>query len=125
MFSKTRLLLVVTALTACVLLSCSENAVTPEGQGTADSRAEPWIYGYCYRGSPPPGIFYPAEGVHVWCIYDGDYTDEDGRYDLDMNGADPPEYVTISAQVGNLTPYPSETILYLGGTQRGPDFYFP
>jgi hypothetical protein len=112
-----------TVAVALVVFGCSNDAVTPEGQGTADSRIPYYIEGHCFKGDPPPGLFEPYEGVHVWCAYDDDYTDENGKYVLDMSG-EYPQWMWIHAQVGNLTPYQSVWYYYPGGPADGPDFYF-
>jgi hypothetical protein len=112
-----------TVAVALVVFGCSNDAVTPEGQGTADSRYQYKITGKCFKGDPPPGLFEPYEGVHVWCDDAGDYTDEYGTYVLVLDNGTP-QWMWIHAQVGNLTPIQSVYYYYPGGQADGPDFYF-
>ncbi len=118
-----------TVAVAIVVFGCSNDAVTPEGSGTAGSKTQNRIYGYCYIGTTH--ILDPYEGVLVeaWCggdLWGYDYTDGDGYYDIVLY----PNCPTYTWYQIKATP-PDEEIdpqtkwmFYTIGPNAGPNFYF-
>lgn len=118
-----------TVAVAVVVFGCSNDAVTPEGTGTADSKTQNRIYGYCYIGTTH--ILDPYEGVLVeaWCggnLWGYADTDGDGYYNIVLYNNCPTDtwYLIIATPPDEEIDPQSIPMFYTIGPNRGPDFYF-
>jgi hypothetical protein len=114
-----------TVAVALVVFGCSNDAVTPEGQGTADGKTQNRIDGYCYVDEEPyEGVLVEAScGGTGW---GSDYTDENGYYNIIL-GSGCPTYTWYLIKATPPDNYiPQQVLMYYTiGHNSGPDFYFP